>query len=329
MTRVICLLPILLIFSGCNPYSQFYKDSTGGKNVLTDSRFIIPTGEPKLRQGSNPDIDTKNMYEDGYLLIGCSYFNAGDISQDGAVEQAKIVHADIVIVYKKYTNTVLDSMPVMTPTHQSGTIYGSGGGFASYSGTSYTTTYAPYSVARYDYYASYWVKLKNIQLGIYYKDLTDELRQKVGSNKGVYITLVIKDSPAFNNDLLVGDVIRRVNDTEVISGKQLVNWLDEKHPSEIEFAIYRNGENISKKVQLRLSDTATDAGPTEGHPQPTTTDQKSKANELTNAGQTGESVQPPKTDPNNRKIVGYKRAPDDVIGGEHAKWIPVYESDKP
>jgi membrane-associated protease RseP (regulator of RpoE activity) len=214
----------------------------------------------------------------------------------------------------------------MTPTYNSGTIYGSGGGFASYSGTSYTTSYVPYSVARYDYLATYWVKMKPPRLGIYCKDLTDELRQKLGSNKGVYIAFVVKDSPAFNSDLLVGDVIRRVNDTEVISEKQLANWLDEKHPSEIEFAIYRNGENINKKVQVRYSDAATDAGPTEGHSQPTTTDQKSKTNEVTNTGQTGESVQSPKTDQNGRKVIGWKRAPDDAIGSEHAKWIPVYES---
>jgi len=315
MARVIYLLPFLLVFSGCtNPYSQFYKDLSGGKNVLTDSRLIIPTGEPKLRQGSNPDIDTKNMCEDGYSLIGCSYFNDNDISQNAAVEQAKIVHADIVIVYKKYTHTLSGSMPITTPTYNSGTIYGSGGGMASYSGTSYTTNYVPYNVVRYDYYASYWVKLKIIRLGIYSKDLTDELRKTVGSNKGVYIIGIVKGTPAFNNDLLVGDIIRRVNGIEVIDNIQFHNWLDETHPSEIEFEIFRNGVTINKKVQVRYSDVATEAGPTEGHSQPTATDQKSKTNEVTNTGQTGESVQPQKTAPKVSVNKTPEEAPVENVG---------------
>jgi hypothetical protein len=46
------------------------------------------------------------------------------------------------------------------------------------------------------------------------------------------------------------------------------------------------------------------------------------------AGPTGEIVQPTNTNQNGRKVIGYKRAPDDAIG-EKAKWIPVYESPKP
>ena len=142
-------------------------------------------------------------------------------------------------------------MPVTTPTYNSGTIYGSGGGMASYSGTSYTTNYVPYNVTRYDYLATYWVKGTPPRTGIYYEDLNDELRKKVESNKGIYILAVVKGSPAFNSDLLAGDIIRRVNGTEVVDRKHFENWLDETNPSVIEFEIYRNGETILKKVQRR------------------------------------------------------------------------------
>jgi hypothetical protein len=250
MIRFCLLLPILLASSGCtNPYSKYYQDFTGGKDILDDSRYIISTGEPKLKQGSDPNIDTKNMREDGYLLIGLSCFNAGSVSQDAAIEQAKKVHAEIVIVYNKYTHTLSGYTPVMSPTYHSGTISGSGGGFANYSGSSYTTNYVPYNVARYVYFATYWVKGKPPRLGIFFNDLTDELRHKIGSNKGVYIIVVVKGSPAFNNDLLTGDVIRRVNGVEVIDSKQLQNWLSENNHSELELEIFRNGETITKRVQ--------------------------------------------------------------------------------
>ncbi|MCJ7729690.1 MAG: hypothetical protein MUO27_07435 [Sedimentisphaerales bacterium] len=37
--------------------------------------------------------------------------------------------------------------------------------------------------------------------------------------------------------------------------------------------------------------------------------------------------EPAKTDQNSRKVIGWKRAPGEI--GEEAKWIPVYESNKP
>jgi len=91
MRNAFVLLPFLLFLWGCdaNPYSQFYTDFTGGKNVLENPDVIIPTGEPKLVQGSNIKKDTKQMMEDGYSLLGESSFNASNIDQKLALEQAR------------------------------------------------------------------------------------------------------------------------------------------------------------------------------------------------------------------------------------------------
>jgi DNA-directed RNA polymerase subunit RPC12/RpoP len=283
---------LLCVISGCaNPYSKFYQDCTGGQ-YWDESRIITSTGEPKLRQGINPKDYEKNMLEDGYCLIGRSCFNSdvGSVNHFEAVEQAKKIHADTVIVYDNYTHTVSGVRPLVVPdmrtgtAYHSGTIYDSGGGFANYSGSSQittygsSTTYVPYKVDRYDCFATYWVKVKPPRLGIYSKDLTDELRKKVGSNKGIYITVVVKDSPAFNSDLLAGDVIRRVNGIEVIDQDHYLKWLNETHPSAIDFEIFRNGENITKRVQPQYSDSATGAVPTGEYSQPTTTDQNASTN---------------------------------------------------
>jgi len=256
-------LPILLsslcVFSGCiNPYGQFYTDYTGGVNVLENPNIIAPTDKPKLIQGSNIENDETRMLEDGYSLIGVSSFNAANVNQNSATEQAKKVHADTVIVYSQYTETVSGSMPLTVPntqtTYHSGNIYGSGGGFANYSGTSTTygtqTTYVPYNIRRYDYLATYWVKHNLPRLGIYFEDLTDELRKKVESNKGVYIIAVMKDSPAFNADLLKDDIIRKLNNTEIIDKKHFANLIAENKGQRIELEIFRNEKTIIKQIQL-------------------------------------------------------------------------------
>ena len=98
MGRAISLLPLLLFISGCtNPYSRFYVGRPG--NLLDVSNIIVPLDEPKLKRGYDPDVDEKNMLENGYLLIGFSSFNAGEVSENGALEQARRVQADTVYVY--------------------------------------------------------------------------------------------------------------------------------------------------------------------------------------------------------------------------------------
>lgn len=262
MKKTLFYLPFILIFSGCNPYSQFYTDFTGGINILEDPRFIISTNEPKFVQGGDAEKDYIQMCENGYVCLGVSSFNAGSVNQNAAIGHAKNIHADTVIVYNRYSHTVSGSMPLIVPdtqtstTFHSGNIYGTGGGYAHYSGTSYSTTYGtrttyiPYNVNRYDYFAAFWVKAKPMQLGVHVDDLTDELRREVGSNKGVYIRIVVKDSPAFYNDLLSGDVIRRIGEVEVIDKIHFQKLIPEAKGQKVELEIFRNGKTITKQIQL-------------------------------------------------------------------------------
>jgi hypothetical protein len=258
MSKASVIVLLLFLLSGCNPYTQFYTDFTNGRNITEDPDYIISSGKPKLIYGSNIQDDFKRMAENGYVLIGASSFNAATVDKNLAMDHAKKIHADTVIVYSEYTNTVSGSMPLTVPdtqtSYHSGSIYGSGGGFANYYGSSTTygtrTAYMPYSVRRYDYYASYWVKAKPPSLGVYVDDLTDELRREIESNKGVCIMAVAKDSPAFHNDLLAGDVIRKINDTEVVDKVHFMKIISENKGKLIEIEIYRNGKTIVKQIQL-------------------------------------------------------------------------------
>lgn len=264
MKKLIILSLFLCFILGCNNYTKFYTDYTGDADISASPFVVMPTDEPVLIQGQNVDDDMKRMLENGYLLLGVSSFNAGAVNQRGAIEQAKLVNADTVIVYSGYSNTVSGSLPLTTPNTQtstgfhSGSIYGSGGGYANYSGTSYTTTYGsqttyiPYAVRRYDYYASYWVKMENFTFGVYYEDLTDEHRKAIESNKGIYLTTIIKNSPAFNNDFLPDDIIRRVNGVEIIDKSHFQNLFHEIEGKNVEFEIIRNGKTIVKEMFIEL-----------------------------------------------------------------------------
>jgi hypothetical protein len=120
--------------------------------------------------GTSRQEDYNNMRDDGYSLLGYSGFNTTRASNRQALDQAAKVGADVVIVYKTYTDSLSGSIPMTLPDTQTSSTYISGSGYSSrgspvsFSGTAFTTqygtktTYIPYRERYYDYYASYWTK---------------------------------------------------------------------------------------------------------------------------------------------------------------------------
>ena len=248
---------------GCTtPFSKFYFDQTGGRDITKDQKVIITNDEPKLFHGNDPEKDALSMMANGYVMVGYSSFNAANVNVNGAIAQAKKVHASVVLIYSKYANTVSGLLPLIIPDNETsttslyGNVYGSGGGWANYSGTATTTTYGskatyiPYSVNRFDYLATYWVKQKRPILGVWVKDLPPEIRSEIGSNKGVLVTVVVKNSPAFQSDILKGDILKRIDDTEIYNTESFTNTIRKHEGQKVIITVYRNGKLIRKEVQL-------------------------------------------------------------------------------
>lgn len=261
--KLMVAIGLLALLQGCaTPFAQFYYDQTRGADLTKLPSVVLPTGEPQVYRGSDQEQDALKMLEDNYNLVGYSSFNAGNVNENGAITQAKKVNAAVVILYSKYTGSVSGSVPLTLPdtrtssTSLSGSAYGSGG-YASYSGTAYTTTYGskttyiPYTVHRSDYLATYWIKMKPPIFGTHIRDLTPEIRQKIGSNKGVLIYAVIKGSPAFEADILKGDVLKKIGDVAVYDAESFQNVLTEYQGREVDVLIVRGDKEIHKSVKLK------------------------------------------------------------------------------
>jgi hypothetical protein len=261
-----CALCVLIaaFLQGCaTPYAQFYQDRSGGVDVAKNDSFIIQSGAPRLIRGASLEEDFVRMHEDGYSLLGISTFNAAQVNENGAIDQAKKVQASIVIVYSKYSGTVSGVMPMTTPnnrtstTNLTGTAYGSSGGYANYSGVATTTTYGtqttyvPYAINRADYFASYWIKIKPPVFGLLIKPMTQEVIKKIGTNKGVLVDAVIKGSPAFDVDILRGDVLSKMGESYVYDGDSFHQAVRMNEGNEINLLLYRDGREIKKTVKLR------------------------------------------------------------------------------
>jgi len=263
MKRIAIVLLAALALSGCvtNPYSQFYRDYTGGMGVAGNAMLIAPEKEPVIQQGSDPMRDGMEMMRNGFVLIGESSFNAGSVATSNAKYHARRVGAEIVLLYNQYTDTVSGSMPLTLPDTKTSTTYGSAsaygsGGYANAYGSSYTTTYGtkttyiPYNVRRYDYLATFWTRSKPLSFGAQFRDLTDEQRRQIQSNKGVSVFVVVKGTPAFQNDVLEGDIIRQVNGVDILDVRHCLEVIGKNKGKTVSLTILRNGNEIQKELKL-------------------------------------------------------------------------------
>ena len=201
------------------------------------------------------------MEEDGYMPIGESSFNSKNVPQWQILQQAQNVNAEIVLVYEHYTDTQSGAVPLTVPDYSttktdfSGSIYGTGGnarfsGEANQSTYGTRTTYIPYHVRRFDYYASYWVKAKPRAFGVRFRELTGEERRSIGSNKGGVVEIVMRNSPAFNADIVEGDIIKSMQGEIAIDAASCVALTQKYRGQEVEIEIVRNSKTLMKRVKL-------------------------------------------------------------------------------
>lgn len=252
---------ISLLLTGCaNPYEQFYQDRMGGFDYISSGDFIVTSNKPQLFTGDDPDTDFVKMYENGFNLIGFSSFNGVEnINQNLAIKKAENLHASIVLIYKKYSDTVSGTSVLTLPDTQTSTttLFGnaySRGGMTTYYGNIYSTSYGtkttliPYSVNKYDYFASYWIKRKPPPFGVLARELTKEMKKEIGSNKGAFVVAVVKDSPAYKSDILQGDIIRKIDNTDIDHPKTLSETTMKYAGKKVSVTFFRDGKELTREV---------------------------------------------------------------------------------
>ena len=227
----------LAVCLGCvNPYVQFYKDRTNGQKP-DPKRFQLCDEPIDVFQGTDPQRDTDSLNEDGYFIVGYSNYNgARDAGREAFLEQARKVNACRVLFYDpKHTGSRTGSMSTYIP--------------GPYVGMAVTT---PIVTERYDYLVTYWIKLRPefIRLGLNYRELTSDERSKLGSNRGVMVSTVMKGTPAFRADILKGDIIRSVGGKSADDMKTFASLLDEFAGQSVAILINRGGGDKTIQVQL-------------------------------------------------------------------------------
>lgn len=262
----------LVNLTGCvtapNGFSTFYQDRLGAS--ITN---LPPySGITKiLTESANPTNDVKELYRNGYILIGSSAFQGPPQSQDAMMSQAKKIGADAVLYSCVYLGSQQTTVPWIqynpgqsSTTSSSGTVnanaWGSGGyahGTGNYYGTSTTTSpgtfstqIVPITVQRYQYQAGFFRKLKPTIFGVIPEPLPLEIRLQLERNTGVFVWVVENNSPAFDANILEGDVILQVNGEDVTSVEDLLKKNKKLAGQKVDIEIWRNEQLKTISVQL-------------------------------------------------------------------------------
>ena len=256
---------LALLLTGCaSGYSQFYRSYPfATPQAISQTRSGPPPENPALAHASGNPADVFATYgRQGYAAIGYSSFNSGRReSYAAALKQGSKVGADLVVVFDPtYEGSVTSSIPITTPTSTTAVTTGTATAFgpagtATVEGNATTTTYGtrttyvPFTINRYSYGAVYFIKRHNV-LGVGDRETNDDERRALQSNKGVYITNVVDESPAERADILVGDIVIAVDGQPVFGVQGLNDLLGPKKGMTVTLTVERDGRAIEKAVQL-------------------------------------------------------------------------------
>lgn len=262
----------LINLAGCvtapDGFSQFYQAQAGAGMT-----HLPPySGSTKIITSSEPITDAKELFRNGYGLIGFSAFRSPTQSDSAWMAQAKKVGADVVLISSEY----LGSEQMVVPYNQyspgqsytatsSGTVnanargsggyaYGTGNYYESSTTTApgtFNTQLIPVIVQRYQYEAGFFRRMPPVIFGVMAKPLPSEIRQQLERNTGVSVFVVVNGSPAFNANILEGDVILKVNGENVESVADFREKYTSLAGQKVDVEIWRNGQ--FKKISVQLN----------------------------------------------------------------------------
>lgn len=252
--------------TGCvnnNPYTAYYSDLSGTTpEIIAKIRATPPPETPFVDHVTPKDGQARldAWTRKGYMAIGKSSFNSSAyVPEKFAVEQGKAVKADLIVLRDpEYSGSYTTSTAVIKPTSstifESALITDSKGRKSSTiqgTGTTYSTTtdYVPTTEHRANYAAVYYIN-QTSTFGVRTKDLTEEERKKRQSNFGVKITTVIDDTPAYNADLLSGDILESFDGQRIKNINTLGIMIEERSGKKVEVTFSRDDKSFTKSVQF-------------------------------------------------------------------------------
>ncbi len=257
-----------LLATGCiagpNAYRDYYIDKLGPVDANTAAKLEPASGPARIIHGASIDADNRTLFEQGYVKVGYSEFENNELTPAESEALARSVAAEhqasLVMLYDSDAGTQTQQVDhtVDNPSVTTWTRTDAHGNEHSHSRTddNYTTMTEDVDVARYNYTATFWAKLKPSPFGAYIAELTPAQRTQLQRNTGVRVLEVIHGSPAFIAGVMPGDLLLALDGAVIIDGPTLQHTVAARAGQTVRFTGLRGGKPIEVAVTLGLGPTA-------------------------------------------------------------------------
>ena len=235
LTTVALLMTTKLLAADTNLYEINYKAQNTGNLSSLDAN-----PDTKMYVSNHKDEDNISMLESGYDLMGSSGFEGSGVLPELALQHAKAIKADTVLIYKKY-GSAKNSASKLELIRE-----------AAKKGGEIDDKDLKEEPIQYNYYASYWAKLPAPLLGVHIIKLAsrDSETEQVVEKKGLKVLAVVKDSPAAKAGLLSGDVLLKISDVELNKPEELSPLVRKLQGQNVAIEYERGGNKNIAKAQI-------------------------------------------------------------------------------
>lgn len=229
------LLAPKLFAADTNLYEKNYKAQNTG-NLIS----LQPNPDTKMYVSNHKDEDNISMLESGYDMMGSSGFEGSGVLPELALQHAKAIKADTVLIYKKY-GSAKNSASKLELIRE-----------AAKQGAEIDDKDLKEEPIQYKYYASYWAKLPAPLLGVHIIKLAsrDSETEQIVEKKGLKVLAVIKDSPAAKAGLVRGDVLTKIADVELNKPDELSSVVRKLQGQNVLIEYARNDVKATTKAQI-------------------------------------------------------------------------------
>lgn len=239
MKKMLCVALVTFCIQTVQAAENLYQKNYKKQNN-SNLQSMQANPDTKMYVSNHFDDDNISMLESGYDMMGSSGFEAGSIAPDLALEHAKSIKADVVLVYSKYASKKSSLSTLQTIKE-----------------AAKTTGEIDEDVLKgdeeqYKYYASYWAKLPMPLLGLHVIKLKHREKDsnEIIEDDGLQVLAVIKGSSAAKAGLKRGDVLLKIAGVEIQTPAQLSQAVGKNKGKEVKISYERNDSLAETSAKL-------------------------------------------------------------------------------
>jgi membrane-associated protease RseP (regulator of RpoE activity) len=239
MKKMLCVALVTFCIQTVEAAENLYQKNYKKQNN-SNLQSMQANPDTKMYVSNHFDDDNISMLESGYDMMGSSGFEAGSIAPDLALEHAKSIKADVVLVYSKYASKKSSLSTLQTIKE-----------------AAKTTGEIDEDVLKgdeeqYKYYASYWAKLPMPLLGLHVIKLKHREKDsnEMIEDDGLKVLAVIKGSSAAKAGLKRGDVLLKIAGVEIQTPAQLSQAVGKNKGKEVKISYERNDSLAETSAKL-------------------------------------------------------------------------------